>query len=65
MACACSWRFSTSSWQFEPMTNGNLLVEVLGTGSNCSNLFSDSLLYEEFEKTPTKKIKRRLYNALS
>ena len=24
-----------------------------------------TVLYEEFEKTPTKKIKRRLYNAFS
>jgi len=49
MTGACSWRFSTSSWEYEPMTNGNLLVEVLGSGASCENLFSDSLLYEEFE----------------
>jgi len=51
MSCACTWRFSTSSWEYEPMTNGNLLVEVLGSGASCETLFSDSLLYEEFEST--------------
>jgi hypothetical protein len=51
MSSSSSWRFSTSSWQFEPMTSGNLLIEVLGSGASCATLYSNSLLCEEFEST--------------
>jgi len=44
-----SWRFSTSAWEFREMETGNLLLEVIGEGASCYDIYSDSLLYEEFE----------------
>ncbi|MBL7033847.1 MAG: T9SS type A sorting domain-containing protein [Candidatus Delongbacteria bacterium] len=44
-----SWRFNSSTWQFEEIESGNILLEVRGTGASCDNLFNDSLLQEDFE----------------